>query len=123
MLLRGRPVGRLLRTKGLRGLRPAVRWRFLAAASCQRALLLLNILWMPANWLATIMLVRSPDGYVEAGQLGAAYQWFAALLLPNVLGFSTLPLLSQHGRDSEGFARTRRLALHSTLVAALPLAL
>jgi EPS I polysaccharide export inner membrane protein EpsE len=87
---------------------------------------LMNALWTPTTWAATILLIRSPGGYVQMGHLGAANQWFGALLfLPNVLGFATLPMLSESigGTAGDAFRQARRLALRACFVAAIPLAL
>jgi O-antigen/teichoic acid export membrane protein len=87
---------------------------------------LMNALWTPTTWAATMLLIRSPGGYVQMGHLGAANQWFGALLfLPNVLGFATLPMLSESVgyKEREAFRQARRLALRACLVAAIPLAL
>lgn len=67
----------------------------------------------PVNALAMLMLVHSPGGYVQAGLLGAANQWFAALLfLPGVAATITLPWFA------EAIARGDRPALRRALVAA-----
>lgn len=75
----------------------------------------LSLLWAPTVWLGSVLLVRSPGGYVHMGQLGAATQWFSLLLyLPNVLGIASLPLLSA---QVENAREALRLALRSSLLA------
>lgn len=84
----------------------------------------LNLLWTPTVWLGTLLLLRADDGYVELGRLGAANQWFAALLfLPNVLGFASLPHLSAADREgTDSLRATAGLAVRASVYASAALA-
>jgi O-antigen/teichoic acid export membrane protein len=118
------PVRDALRRAGLRMWQPPGHGAYGVLRRVSAPIALMNALWMPASWIASVLLARSPGGYVELGHLGVANQWFAALLfVPNVLGFSTLPLLSESNLQSaQAFAAARRLALHVSITVALPLA-
>ncbi len=121
VLLRGWPVHDQLRGASLKAFGRLSRTSLTLLQRVSLPILLLNVVWTPAIWLATVMLVRAPGGYAEAGHLGAASQWFAALLfLPNILGFSTLPLLSSQVAGDGNFETTRKLALRTALLAAVP---
>lgn len=62
---------------------------------------------IPAVWVSNVLLSRQEHGASEMGILTAATQWyFAALMLPSVIGQVLLPILSE--RLSVG-ARVRRL--------------
>jgi len=121
------PSRRALRQLGLtpRLQRPAPDLGVLSRTSLP--LVLMNLLWTPTMWLGSVLLVRSTDGYTQMGLLGAANQWFAILLfLPNVLGFSTMPLLAngltEGGESAERFRAAVRIGLRSSVIASLPLA-
>jgi O-antigen/teichoic acid export membrane protein len=122
--LRWRPVARVLAAQRVDlSLVPRQEdLRTLARISVPTAAL--NLLWTPTIWLGTLMLLRVPDGYVQLGLLGAANQWFAALLfLPNVLGFATLPHLSAAERSGTSRLRaTADLALHASVIGSVALA-
>ena len=58
--------------------------------------LLSSIIFTPANWLVTVMLVNKTNGYHELGLFGIASQWFSLLIFfPNVVGIVLLPYFSK----------------------------
>jgi O-antigen/teichoic acid export membrane protein len=98
-------------------------WRALGRVSLPT--LTLNLLWTPTTWAGTMVLVRAPGGFAELGFLGAANQWFAALMfLPNVLGLATLPTLSAALADTDRtqLHATAKTAWRSSLALIIPLA-
>jgi O-antigen/teichoic acid export membrane protein len=76
--------------------------------------LLTTALFIVPTWIASVILVRHPNGMAEMGLLAAANQWFAALMfVPAVLTQVLLPIYSERlggDRRPEG----RRLALRSS---------
>jgi O-antigen/teichoic acid export membrane protein len=85
--------------------------------------LLTGACFAPVNWLITLMLIQSPNGYQELGLIGIATQWFSLLLfLPNVVGTLLLPQLSQaFGRsDVQELRAALQLGIRSTLLVSIP---
>ena len=81
------------------------------------------ILWLPVTWVGTLMLVRQPGGIAEMGLFGAANQWFSLLLfIPGVVTQAILPILSNQVGDG-GKTEARRLALRSSGVMLILVAL
>ena len=61
--------------------------------------------FVPAMWLANMILVNGPGGYAEMGAFSAADRWRTAIMfLPALLGGVALPMLSN--LRSEGEPRT-----------------
>jgi len=80
------------------------------------------LLWAAANWLGSVLLVNTPDGFAQMGVLAAANQWFALMLfLPNVLSYATLPLLAEARSRAapSDFLDTGRLALRASAATAV----
>jgi len=126
LILRGVSIARLLKRENVSmTLRPSAAeysmlWKVTLPGS------LMTILWVPVNWLGMVMLVRTPNGYVEMGVLGAANQWLSVLLfLPNVLSSVTLPLFSEkHATETESALRSAaRFAMRTSLLTTVPPAL
>jgi len=81
------------------------------------------ILWLPVTWIGTLMLVRQPGGFAEMGLFGAANQWFSLLLfVPGVVTQTILPILSSQIGDG-GRLEARKLALRSSGIMLLLVAL
>ena len=57
--------------------------------------LLSGLCFAPVNWLVSVILVHSSDGYHEMGIFGVALQWFSLLMfLPGIIANVLLPHLS-----------------------------
>lgn len=61
--------------------------------------ILAGMMFTPANWLCSAMLVNTPNGYAEMGIFQAASSWQKAILfLPQCLNMIALPMLADfHG--------------------------
>ncbi|HVN44309.1 MAG TPA: oligosaccharide flippase family protein [Steroidobacteraceae bacterium] len=126
LVIRAAAIGATLRSQGLSARAPitaaelAVLWRVSVPG------LMASLITVPVNWLAMVMLVRSPGGYAQMGVLGAANQWFSVLLfIPSILTTVTLPLFSQRyaSGDTESLRRALGYSLRMSLLAAAPPAL
>ena len=54
-----------------------------------------SVVYVPAMWLANMIMVKTPGGYAQMGIFSAADRWRTAILfLPTVLAGVTLPLLA-----------------------------
>jgi len=105
VLLNLRAINKELSVSGI-----AVRWRearreirvlttFSVPTICSGAV------FVPAMWLANMILVNGPGGYAEMGAFSAADRWRTAIMfLPALLGSVALPMLSN--LRSEGEPRT-----------------
>ena len=75
-------------------------------------------LWTLATWIASVLLVRQPNGMAEMGLLAAANQWFSALLfVPRVLTQVLLPTYAERlAGDRPGEAGALALRSASILI-------
>jgi O-antigen/teichoic acid export membrane protein len=73
---------------------------------------------LPITWLANVLLVNQPNGYVQMGIFNAANQWRIALLfLPGIISQPVVPVLSElYGKQAlQLYRRALRLNLMATL--------
>jgi len=87
-----------------------VLWKFSLPATLSCAMV------PPVVWAANAILVNQPNGYAELGLFNVANQFrMIIMLIPNILGMVTMPLLSEiHGQnDREFFARAVNLNLRT----------
>ena len=83
------------------------------------------ILWTPANWIVTVMLANSQDGYRQLGMVAAANQWFSLVMfVPSVVGIVLFPRFAHEItlRQSVAVRATLTGGIRSSLAIALPLA-
>jgi O-antigen/teichoic acid export membrane protein len=86
--------------------------------------------YVPAMWVANMVLVNSPGGYAEMGIFNAADRWRTAiLLLPSLLGSVTLPMLANlrgeaaSSRYHQLLWSNIRLSILASVLVATPVAL
>lgn len=98
----------------------AILWRFSMPS------VLCGVVFGPANWACSALLVNRPDGYAEMGIYNVTQSWFnAVVFLPGVLAQVILPLLSSHAADA-GKHSSRRLvslAIKANAIAVIPVVL
>lgn len=83
-----------------------------------------GILVTPFLWLAQTLLVNQPGGYGELGRFNVANQWRSLLLLmPNVFGSVSLPMLSARQQAPEDFVKTVELSQSLSLVIVIPVSI
>lgn len=86
-------------------------WRFGLPAT------LSNLLIIPVNWVASLMLVQQSNGYSEMGLYNAANQWRTAILfLPISLSGSMLPLLSNLAGQGDGARYKKVFTYHLVFI-------
>ena len=68
-----------------------------------------GVVYVPAMWLANLLIVNGPGGYAQMGLFSAADRWRTAIgFLPALLGGVALPMLSSVSETSDA-PRFRRL--------------
>lgn len=88
--------------------------------------MLSGLIFGPANWIASTMLVNQHGGYAEMGVLNAANNWFQAVaFLPSLLGQVLLPVLSSHvaAKDNAGVKKALSLVTWANLILVVPVVL
>ncbi|MGA2865240.1 MAG: oligosaccharide flippase family protein [Verrucomicrobiota bacterium] len=95
-------------------------WRFsLPSVLC-------NVIFGPANWACSALLVNRPNGYAEMGVFNVALSWFNAVsFLPGVLALVILPVLSSQAAEA-GYGSQKKivaLAIRANAIAVIPVAL
>jgi O-antigen/teichoic acid export membrane protein len=72
----------------------------------------------PVLWLASVMIVRSPQGMEQMALYAGADRWrLTVLFIPTALFRSVLPMLANmHARNPEGYRRVHRMNLVVNLV-------
>lgn len=113
----------------------SIRWRELRkeAGVLMRfslPMLLVGVVYMPATWIANMILVNTPGGYAEMGVFSAADRWRTAIVfLPSLLGGVALPMLSslQSKADSGKYQSVLwaniKFSILASLAVAAPVAL
>ena len=98
----------------------SVLWRFSLPST------LCTLLFGPANWAASAILVNRPNGYAEMGIFNVTMSWFNVVaFFPGVLAQVVLPLLaSQSGSGARQASRKiAAAATKANAVSVIPLAL
>ena len=87
---------------------------------------LCNVIFGPANWACSALLVNRPHGYEEMGVFNATSGWFNAVtFLPGVLAQVVLPLLSSQSAEADYGSQRKvvALAIKANAIAVIPVVL
>jgi O-antigen/teichoic acid export membrane protein len=101
---------------------PHCRWSNLEFSSFGLPAALSAMMVVPVDWIAAVMLVNRPGGYVQMGLYAASWQWISPLLLaPMVVGQSILPIYGERYAAGDRAAPLRLLAAAMLMNAAIVL--